>query len=475
MRLADILKMCFDSLSRRKGRTILTVLGVFIGCTSIIVMVSIGAGMQESYDQMLKNMGDLSIIEVYRGYNQNTGTQTESKLDEKAVESFHEIAGVQAVMPKASLDGYNVGFKAGVNGLDNYNISFKAGINDRYSADWGTFVGIDVSALEDMGFELVAGRYPQSSDEVVVGQYFAYTFKDTLMPDGRNYVSRWNWDENGNIDTENAPDPFFDPLKTDVKMLLTSWDDSGNETAPYNVDLKVVGVLKEDQGKGYETNDGVMMDINALKALIQDLTGKTDTKFEYSSINVKAESLEAVPDVEQAIKDLGYSTYSMQSLRDELNKQTRQIELMLGGLGAISLLVAAIGITNTMIMSISERTKEIGIMKALGCYVRDIRAMFLMEAGSIGLLGGVLGLIFSFIISVGINLFSFGAFGGGGVTWELIKQALIGGENVTRVSVIKPELILFALVFSVLVGLVSGYQPANKAVKISALEAIRNE
>ena len=78
MRFADILKMCFDSLSRRKGRTILTVLGVFIGCTSIIVMVSIGAGMQESYDQMLKNMGDLSIIEVYRGYNQSTGTQAES-------------------------------------------------------------------------------------------------------------------------------------------------------------------------------------------------------------------------------------------------------------------------------------------------------------------------------------------------------------------------------------------------------------
>ena len=113
-------------------------------------------------------------------------------------------------------------------------------------------------------------------------------------------------------------------------------------------------------------------------------------------------------------------------------------------------------------------------MKSLGCYVRDIRAMFLMEAGCIGLLGGVLGLIFSFVVSVGINLYSFGALGGG-VTWELIGQALLGGENVTRISVIKPELIVFALVFSVLVGLVSGYQPANKAVKISALEAIRNE
>lgn len=401
MRFADILKMCFDSLSRRKGRTILTVLGVFIGCTSIIVMVSIGAGMQESYDQMLKNMGDLSIIEVYRGYNQSTGTQTESKLDDKAVESFHEIAGVQAVMPKASLDEYNVSFKAGVNG--------------RYTANWVNFAGIDSSALEDMGFELMDGRYPESSDEVVVGQYFAYNFFDTLMPDGRNYVDRYIWDENGNIDTEKVPDPFFDPLKTSITMVLTPYDDgTGTEPTPYEVELKVVGVMKEDRGKGYETSDGVMMDINALKALIQDLTGKTDTKFEYSSINVKAESLDAVSDVEQSIKDLGYSTYSMQSMRDELNKQTRQIELMLGGLGAISLLVAAIGITNTMIMSISERTKEIGIMKALGCYVRDIRAMFLMEAGSIGLLGGILGLIFSFIISVIINLFSFGAFGGGG-------------------------------------------------------------
>ena len=463
MRFADILKMCFDSLSRRKGRTILTVLGVFIGCTSIIVMVSIGAGTQESYDQMLKSMGDLSIIEVYRGYNYDTGTQSEAKLDDAAVESFHEIAGVKAVMPKASLDGYSV--------------SFKAGINDRYTADWGTLVGIDAGALEDMGFEIVDGAYPAAgSDEVVVGQYFAYNFMDSLMPDGRNYVSRYVWDENGNLDTENIPDAFFDPLKADVTMILTPYDDgSGTEPTPYNVDLNVVGVLKEDQGKGWETSEGVMMDISALKSLIYDLTGKNDTKFEYSSINVKAESLDAVADVEQAIKDLGYSTSSMQSIRDELNKQTRQIELMLGGLGAISLLVAAIGITNTMIMSISERTKEIGIMKALGCYVRDIRAMFLMEAGSIGLLGGILGLIFSFIISVIINLFSFGAFGGGGVTWELIKQALIGGEDVVRTSVIKPELVIFALVFSVLVGLVSGYQPANKAVKISALEAIRNE
>ena len=88
-------------------------------------------------------------------------------------------------------------------------------------------------------------------------------------------------------------------------MVLTPYNNgTGTEPTPYEVELKVVGVLKEDRGKGYETSSGVMMDINALKSLLKDLTGKTDTKFEYSSINVKAESLEAVPDVEQAIKDL---------------------------------------------------------------------------------------------------------------------------------------------------------------------------
>ena len=445
MRFADIFKMCFDSLSRRKGRTILTVLGVFIGCTSIIVMVSIGAGMQESYDQMLKNMGDLSIIEVYRGYNQSTGTQTESKLDDKAVESFHEIAGVQAVMPKASLDGYNVGFKAGVNG--------------RYTADYVNFVGIDSSALEDMGFELVDGRYPENSDEVVVGQYFAYNFFDTLMPDGRNYVSRYVWDENGNIDTENVPDPFFDPLKTSITMVLTPYDDgTGTEPTPYEVELKVVGVMKEDQGKGYETSDGVMMDINALKALIQDLTGKTDTKFEYSSINVKAESLDAVSDVEQSIKDLGYSTYSMQSMRDELNKQTRQIELMLGGLGAISLLVAAIGITNTMIMSISERTKEIGILRAIGASKRDISRVFNAETLIEGFCSGAIGIGITLLLIIPINL---------------VVHHLTGIESLNAILPVAGGAAL--VVISMALTFIAGLIPSGIAARKDPVEALRTE
>lgn len=460
MKFADILKMCFDSLWRRKGRTILTVLGVFIGCTSIIVMVSIGAGTQESYDQMLDGMGDLTIIEVYQGWSSEGET---AKLDDDLVETLRAMDGVKAVMPK----GY----------INDYSASLKAGINDRYYYDWTNFVGIDVGALEDMGYELIDGAFPKAgSDEVVVGQYYAYEFFDSLMPDGRNYISRWIWDENGNLDTENIPEPFFDPLKVDNKLLLTKYyNEDGSDPVPMEFPLNVVGVVKEDNGKGYETSSGVMIDIGALKEMIKQLTGETNPKFEYSELYVKVVDIDTVVEVEEEIANLGYNTYSMQSWRDSLNEQARQIELMLGGLGAISLLVAAIGITNTMVMSISERTKEIGIMKAMGCYVRDIRMMFLMESGCIGLIGGVLGLIFSFLLSIGINLYSFGALGGGGITAELLKQALLGGEGVVRTSVIEPGLVLFALVFSLMVGLISGFQPANKAVKISALEAIRNE
>ena len=455
MRLSDIGKMCIDNLKRRKGRTILTVLGVFIGCTSIVIMVSIGAGMKESQDKMLAEMGDLSIIEVSQGMNDN-GTQ--AKLDDAAVKSFREMEGVAAVMPKVS--------------LDEVSVSMKAGINDRYSCEWASIVGVDTSALEDMGFELIDGKFPAKGlDEAVGGQYLAYNFYDSLMPEGRNMVDRWSsYDENGNP-TE-LPDPFFDALKTPITLEVTTGDEN---QPPYKKTMNIVGITKEDYGKGWETSEGIMMSIDAVKDLISKAKGTPNVKLNYSQVLVKAADMSWVAEIESSIKSMGYYTYSMESMRESMEKSARQVQLMLGGLGAISLFVAAIGITNTMIMSISERTREIGIMKALGCYVRDIRMLFLMEAGAIGLLGGIIGLIFSLLISVGINLFAMGAMGGGGITAQTILQALIGGEEVSRVSAISPGLMLFAIVFSVFVGLVSGYYPANKAVKIPALEAIKHE
>ena len=120
-----------------------------------------------------------------------------------------------------------------------------------------------------------------------------------------------------------------------------------------------------------------------------------------------------------------------------------------------------------MIMSIYERTREIGVMKVLGCFIGNIRAIFLMEAGMIGLLGGVIGTVISYAISFVMNTFLGGAISqvmGFGMSGE-------GGE----ISIIPLWLVLLALGFSTVIGLISGYYPANRAVKISALEAIKNE
>ena len=162
----------------------------------------------------------------------------------------------------------------------------------------------------------------------------------------------------------------------------------------------------------------------------------------------------------------------MQSIRESMEESSRMMQMVLGGIGAISLLVAAIGITNTMIMSISERTREIGIMKALGCYTKNIRELFLMEAGMIGLIGGGLGLILSYIVSMVLN--SFSNMGAPAASfWEQLMIWL--GLQGTPLSLIPWWLGLFALLFSILIGVVSGYYPASKAVKIPALEAIRHD
>ena len=445
MKRQDLLRMCLQNLMRRKSRTVLTVLGVLIGCCSIVIMVSLGIGMKESQEKLLSEMGDLTIITV----TAPQGGRGKAKLDEKLVRQLKNLDGVVAVTAKQSLEANE--------------IRLVAGTGNRYVADWTTVVGMDTQAMEQMGYRFTEGTQAKGSGDVVAGQYLAYNFKDTLRPEGRNMVDRWSgsWDENGNL--TNVPPPYLDPMKE--KMTLEITTDSGKVTVP----LRVVGVTKEDYSKGVETSEGIMMSLADLRKIQEKVQSGRKKALPYDTVLVKVTHISRVADVESEIKGMGYSTESMESIRKPMEKEAQQKQMMLGGLGAISLFVAALGITNTMIMSISERTREIGIMKALGCYVTDIRVMFLSEAGAIGLIGGLIGCLISFIASVIINLVALGP------TWDNVLPAMIGGEGITRTSVIPPWLLLFAVVFSVLIGLGSGYYPANKAVRIPALEAIKSE
>ena len=437
--------MCLQNLMRRKSRTFLTVLGVLIGCCSIVIMVSLGIGMKEAQERLLSEMGDLTIITV----NAPRGGRGKIKLDDPLLKRIRSLRGVEAVTPRLRLEADS--------------ITLVTGNGKRYVSDWTTVVGLDTDELEKMGYQLLSGHPPAKSGDVIVGQFLAYGFRDTLRPEGRNMVDLWGsgWDPSSGAD--NAPPPYFDAMKASYTMEIEA------QGSKFSVTVNPAAMVKEDYSKGGETSDGIIVSMADLRKLLDKIQGNKKKSVPYESVMVKVSGIDMVEPVEREIRAMGYSTDSMESIRKPMEKEAQQKQMMLGGLGAISLFVAALGITNTMIMSISERTREIGIMKSLGCYVTDIRVMFLSEAGAIGLIGGLIGCAVSFIVSVIINLVSLGP------SAENLLPAIIGGEAVNRVSVIPPWLLLFAIVFSVFIGLGSGYYPANKAVQIPALEAIKSE
>jgi ABC-type antimicrobial peptide transport system permease subunit len=186
-------------------------------------------------------------------------------------------------------------------------------------------------------------------------------------------------------------------------------------------------------------------------------------EFGYEQVKVKVGNLDLVESVQEQIKNMGFQSYSLLDMLNTMKKTSRTLQAILGGIGAVSLLVAAIGITNTMVMSIYERTREIGVMKVLGADLKDIGTMFLLEAGLIGLGGGALGVAFSYLVSFLLNHLTAGFMGG-----------MMGGAP-GQISIITPMLALSAMLFATMIGLAAGYLPARRAMHLSALDAIRAE
>ena len=404
---------------------------------------------------MMEGMGDLTIVQI-NNYNQ---TPESTPLDDDMIAKIEAIPHVVAVTPVYTLDWNAVTINSG-----------------KYQ---GQIYGVNMKSLADFGYTVQEGSLPGDDFEenmILFGWSALYNFYNTKKTSNNMIFAQP--DATGTI-----PDPYVDPMKDELELVINEMQgnlDEGTSTTTASkkqkpIELKCIGVMGDDWSRNPPPGYAVFMDVSFAKKLqeqynkINDVD-TTNTKSSYDNVSVKAESVEYVAEVEEAIQALGFAdTYSMESIRKPLEQQMSTIQMILGGLGAISLLVAALGITNTMIMSIYERTREIGVMKVLGCVVGNIRTMFLVEAGTIGFMGGILGLAFSYGISFAINSF---AAAGNSISLGGIVGVGVTGSNV---SIIPVWLAFGALVFATMIGLISGFYPANRAVKISALTEIKQE
>ena len=466
MKISDEISLSARNLLRRKGRTALTLVGVVIGTCMVVLMISLGIAQTKTNEEMLQSWGDLTQVQIY-GYGTMMGSDGKPLyLDDAAIANIKQIPHVAAATPYAQA----------------YNLEgeITAGRNGRYTSDIYNLIGIDPTALEPMGFALQSGSWltntPASEKatklQVLVGSSTGYNFQDSR----KSYNSPKRYRYEGQTDANGKELPPFVDIDKD-KMTLTIKTGEGSTEKSRSWELEIVGVLEPDGAKGYWTQSGIVLRIQDMKMLQKIYNDMTKTKEEsksYEQVYVKVDDLSNVTDVETAIHDLGFTnTYSMNQQREEMQKQVMNSQMIFGGIAAVSLLVAAINIINTMTMAIYERTREIGVMKVLGCELGNIRTMFLLESSTIGFIGGLIGLGISLIASFVLNNLS--TLGQGLDLSGLMGGGYYMGGGGGTISIIPPWLMLAALVFATLVGLVAGILPANKAVKISALEAIRHE
>ena len=466
MKISDEISLSARNLLRRKGRTALTLVGVVIGTCMVVLMISLGIAQTKTNEEMLQSWGDLTQVQIY-GYGTMMGSDGKPLyLDDAAIANIKQIPHVAAATPYAQA----------------YNLEgeITAGRNGRYTSDIYNLIGIDPTALDPMGFALQSGSWPTNTPasekatklQVLVGSSTGYNFQDSRK--SFNSPKRYRYEGQTDANGKELP-PFVDIDKD--KMTLTIKTGEGSTEKSRSWELEIVGVLEPDGAKGYWTQSGIVLriqDMKMLQKLYNDMTKTKEESKSYDEVYVKVDDLSNVTDVETAIHDLGFTnTYSMNQQREEMQKQVMNSQMIFGGIAAVSLLVAAINIINTMTMAIYERTREIGVMKVLGCELGNIRTMFLLESSTIGFIGGLIGLGISLIASFVLNNLS--TLGQGLDLSGLMGGGYYMGGGGGTISIIPPWLMLAALVFATLVGLVAGILPANKAVKISALEAIRHE
>jgi putative ABC transport system permease protein len=442
MKFFDLVNLILYNLSRRKGRVALTAVGVVIGTAAVVVLVSLAVGLQKNATSQLWGINDLTSIEVYQGYTSSSsggasvkvmgggggGNDGVNYLTPAAIQSIAAIPNVTKVITEDYLQT-------------------SADIVFGKLHSYASIMGVDVTDLADMGLAADQGVTTLERGTAVIGGWVPNNFYDPKV---------------------RADDPPVTPpdlLDQSLKFVLTKYDNDGNPISK-TITIKIVGVLKETRG---QSDGSIYMRLDDVTALNEWARGtRINRKKEgYSMLLVKASDTKSVLDIADTINKMGFQANTPQSTVQSINSFFMVLQVIFGGVGAIALLVAAIGIANTMTMAILERTKEIGLMKAIGAKNKDIMSIFLGEAAGIGFVGGLGGVILGWGSSALLNVVALTYFA---------SQASSGGGSMPTMATSTPFwLPIFALVFATVIGFFSGLYPAMRAASLVPVAALKYE
>ena len=426
MRLSDTFIAATQNLGRRKVRTILTSIGVFVGILTVVTMVSLGVGIQQQVTDTIKQLGLQTVFVTPRISGGQNGAPNVN------------VAGTGRIRPAVPLNNEAVEKIAQVSGVISVEVMLSL------PTPPGMTVTIDGKTLP----LLLADRSPQANLFEAPTTFVA----GGALPgsaDARGLV----------LSTRMLQGAGY--AQADVPSLLGK-QATITVTAPrgeqQTFDTTVVGI-----SEGFNPAQLGNADKLAIKEWWYNDPNILETDG-YSAAIVHTDSLNSATNVSKTIQgDMGFDSATLQTFLDQVNRIFSILQVMLSSIGLLALFVASIGIVNTMIMAIYERTREIGILKALGSSNGEILRMFMIEAGLIGLLGGIVGVILGWGLGIVLNA----------VIRNYFKSQQVPID--APFFVVTPELVIAALVFATLVGVAAGLYPSFRAARLNPLTALRHE
>jgi len=467
MKLPDLTELAMRNLRESFLRNSLTTIGISVGVASLVAMLSLGIGLQQLASRRLMKSGLFDTVVVssrrdLRGFGhdeeRNAPTPVESRiLDEPTRQEIERLPNVLEAYP-------DIRFITELRYEDKPHMTMVAALpesaksNDAFESLQGHYFSTDTApeaVIQKAFAEELLGKAPKAgTDETNVAQLAAPLLGKELT---MRYAQR-----------EASPSPALPPLKT--AEANADFSGAAYSVVSRELKVKIVGVADLDpESMRGPTRARVFLPLKLAESLhvmqptdLREISHAVSDQPVYSSVSVRVKNPSQIRTVEDAVKKMGFNTFSILDATRSMQQFFAVLDLFLGIFGSLALAVASIGIVNTLVMAILERRREIGIMKAIGASDGDVKKLFFAEAGAMGILGGVVGVVLGWAIGQVINL---------GTNVYLKRQSL-PPEHFWAVPL---WLVGAAILFAFIVSLLSGLYPAGRAARLDPVQALRYE